>query len=186
MFQKLPSCLWYWRILLSQSPLPLRSSWDGFSSLFQPGGCWRNALQLTVVFPDIKTDGDSVGADGPLPLEWSGCACVDSRPREGRAPCPLCPPPGRFSWGRWQVPQLRGGSLLSGDDGCLTTRTASLHCRWRLAGCSRGPSHPPCGSSPKFTSAQRIRNEVIIIKRINMPGEKWIINSSCALRPNNK
>lgn len=96
-------------------------------SIFQPGGYWRTALQLTVVFPDIKTEGDSVGGDGPLPLERSGCACVDSRPREGRAPCPLCPPPGRFSWGRWQVPQLRGGSLLSGDDGCLTTRTASLY-----------------------------------------------------------
>ena len=34
--------------------------------------------------------------------------------------------------------------------------------------------------------AKQIRNKVILIKRINTWGEKWVINSNRALRPNNK
>lgn len=39
---------------------------------------------------------------------------------------------------------------------------------------------------PKFTRAKGIRNKIATTERINMPGEKWIINSSPALHPNNK
>lgn len=53
--------------------------------------------------------------------------------------------------------------------------------RW-FTGAQQPTSSPP----PRFARAQKMRNTIIIIKRTNMLGEKWIISSSSALHPNNK
>lgn len=88
---------------------------------------------------------------------------------EGGEPGPGQEHPLPIPWG----PLFRGGWFLS-----LPGRLQ--------AGCSWAPSHPPCHSLSKLTRAKQIRNKVILIKRINTWGEKWVINSNRALRPNNK
>lgn len=50
--------------------------------------------------------------------------------------------------------------------------------------CTPGRHLPATG--PKSTKAKQIRNKIIIAKRINTLGEKWIINSSCTLCSHNK
>lgn len=157
------------------------------SSTFQPGEQSSSPLS---VFPEIKPEGCLCGWRR-APFRCSGVDVpVWTRGRERDVLRGPPPAPGRFSRGCWPDPRLAGARLLTSweplvrDDGCFKDEDRSLRSQVAAGRLLTGPSHPPCHSSPKFTRAKRIRNEVIIIKRINMPGEKWIINSSCALRPN--
>lgn len=109
----------------------------------------------------------------PSPTPRGGVSWEDSQPSSP-------PREHRFS-SHW--------SLFSREEGCFSKEEdgfkPSLPGRPRAA-CPRAPRCPPYLSSPRLTRARQVRNKMILIKRIKTWGEKWIINSSCALRPNNK
>lgn len=104
-------------------------------------------------------------------------------PRTGCCHPPWQVPPEASELGR-KAPRLAGSSPGCGH--LPQDHTVSLKTRMVPLQSLGGAHHPPRPFPPRFPRAKRTGDGITATKRINMPAEKWMINSSPALHPNNE